>query len=129
MLNDWPEVKPEYEDQVLAEKWDRILEVRETVLKALENARNEKLIGQSLQAKVVLKAGKTLYDFLESVKEMLPTVFITSQAELELMDKNGLEVVVKPADGQKCERCWMFSDSVGHSHEHPTLCERCSKTV
>ena len=37
------------------------------------------------------------------------------------MDKNGLEVVVKPADGQKCERCWMFSDSVGHSHEHPTL--------
>ena len=129
MLNDWPEVKPEYEDQVLAEKWDRILEVRETVLKALENARNEKLIGQSLQAKVVLKAGKALYDFLESVKEMLPTVFITSQAELELMDKNGLEVVVKPADGQKCERCWMFSDSVGHSHEHPTLCERCSKTV
>lgn len=129
MLNDWPEVRPEYEDQALEEKWDRILEVRETVLKALEEARNEKLIGQSLQAKVVLKAGKALYDFLEGIKELLPTVFITSQVELELTDKGGLEAVVKLADGQKCERCWIYSETVGHNHEHPTLCERCGKTV
>jgi len=129
MLNDWPEVRPEYEDQALAEKWDRILEVRETVLKALEDARNEKLIGQSLQAKVVLKAGKPLYDFLESVKELLPTVFITSQVELEFMDGKGLEAVVKLADGQKCERCWVYSETVGHSHDHPTLCNRCANTI
>jgi isoleucyl-tRNA synthetase len=129
MLNDWPEVNPEYEDQALAEKWDRILEVRETVLKALEDARNEKLIGQSLQAKVILKADKRLYDFLESVKELLPTVFITSQVVLEPRDENGLEAVVKLADGQKCERCWVYSGTVGQSHDHPTLCERCANTI
>ena len=129
MLNDWPEVNPQYADEALEEKWDRILDVRETVLKALENARNEKLIGQSLQAKVVLKAGKPLYDFLDSVKELLPTVFITSQVELDLSDKNELEAIVKPADGQKCERCWIYSETVGHNHEHPTLCERCSQVV
>jgi len=129
MLNDWPEVRPEYDDQALAEKWDRILEVRETVLKALEDARNEKLIGQSLQAKVILKAEKPLYDFLEGVKDLLPTVFITSQVELELKDGKGLEAIVKLADGQKCERCWVYSETVGHNHEHPTLCERCVSVI
>ena len=129
MLNDWPSAKPEYNNEALEERWEKILEVRDPVLKALEDARNEKLIGQSLQAKILLKAGGEQYKFLESVKELLPMVFIVSQVEIEKTEKNSLEAAVKLADGQKCERCWIYSDTVGHDHDRPNLCARCSETV
>ena len=129
MLNDWPEAKPEYANAALEEKWDKLLEVREPVLKALEEARNKKLIGQSLQAKVVLKAQGALYDFLKAVEEVLPTVFITSQVVLEKKDSGALEAEVLVAEGDKCERCWTYSDTVGKTEEHPTLCKRCSSVL
>ncbi len=128
MLNDWPTVKAEYENEALDLKWNRILEVRDNVLKALEEARNKKLIGQSLQAKVVLKADGDLYEFLQSNLELLATVFITSQVEVVKDGKGELEVEILLAEGEKCERCWIYSGTVGHSHEHPTLCNRCSGT-
>jgi len=129
MLNDWPESKAEYEDEALAQKWDRILEVRDGVLKALEEARNQKLIGQSLQAKLVIKAKGEIFELLKENLEILPTVFITSQVELKETDGEELEVEVLEADGEKCERCWIYSTTVGHHHDKPTLCERCSKVV
>lgn len=129
MLNDWPESKAEYEDEALAQKWDRILEVRDGVLKALEEARNQKLIGQSLQAKLVIKAKGEIFELLKENLEILPTVFITSQVELKETDGEELEVEVLEADGEKCERCWIYSTTVGHHHDNPTLCERCSKVV
>ena len=99
------------------------------MLKALEEARNKKLIGQSLQAKVVLKAQGALYDFLKGVEEVLSTVFITSQVVLEKKDSGALEAEVLVAEGDKCERCWTYSDTVGKAEEHPTLCKRCSSVL
>jgi isoleucyl-tRNA synthetase len=129
MLNDWPEVKPQYDDPELEQKWNQILKVRDSVLKALEEARNNKLIGQSLQAKVVLKAGGELAELLKNNLDILPTVFITSQVELVLKEQGELEVEVYLADGQKCERCWVYSGTVGHDHQHPTLCSRCCSVI
>jgi isoleucyl-tRNA synthetase len=128
MLNDWPAVKPEYDNDELETKWDGILEVRDDVLKALEEARNKKLIGQSLQAKAVLKTKGELKVFLSKNIDILPTVFITSQVEIT-DGSSELEVEIVPADGEKCERCWIYSETVGGSHEHPTLCERCASTL
>ena len=82
MLNDWPVVKPEYYNKELEEKWDKLLEVRDIVLKALEDARNKKLIGQSLQAKVVLKVNGKDLSFLNENKDILNLIFITSQTEI-----------------------------------------------
>ena len=128
MLNDWPAVKPEYDNEELERKWDRLLEVRDSVLKALEEARNKKLIGQSLQAKVILKTSGDLQKFLESNKDILPTIFIASQVEVKAGSNQGIEVEIAEAEGVKCERCWIYSDTVGRDHEHPTLCERCAST-
>ncbi len=128
MLNDWPEVKPEYENEALMLKWNRILEVRDAVLKALEEARNKKLIGQSLQAKVILRADGELFDFLNENLQLLPTVFITSQVEV-VKGSGELEVEVVEAEGEKCERCWIYSETVGTHAEHPTLCTRCHSAV
>jgi len=129
MLNDWPVVKPEYYNKELEEKWDKLLEVRDIVLKALEDARNKKLIGQSLQAKVVLKVNGKDLSFLNENKDILNLIFITSQTEITESDNAEIEVEVLPADGEKCERCWVYSETVGSDHEHPTLCDRCSAAV
>jgi isoleucyl-tRNA synthetase len=102
-----------------------VLEVRDHVLKALEEKRAEKLIGASLEAKVTLTAGGELYDFLMSFGEQLRTVFIVSQVEVLKGDGAGLTIAVTRADGRKCERCWNYSTTVGESARYPTVCARC----
>jgi isoleucyl-tRNA synthetase len=124
----------EADDEFIA-KWDRIHAVRVDVQKALELARNEKIIGKPLEAKVSLYADGELYDFLKSVEGELPEIFITSAVNVEngngevKGDVDGLSVSVSKADGEKCERCWKYSDTVGSDSEHPTLCACCAKVM
>ncbi len=116
-------------------KWERIHSVRYDVQKALELARNEKIIGKPLEAKVELFADGELYDFLKSVEADLPEIFITSavtvsNGEGEVKgDVEGLSVTVSKADGEKCERCWKFSSTVGQDATHPTLCAHCASVM
>ena len=136
MLNDMP--KPELglaTDEFMA-KWDRIHAVRDDVNKALELARAGKVIGKSLEAKVILHCTGELMDFVKSIHADLPTLFIVSAVELtedgEGQNKGeveGLSVDVVAAEGEKCERCWIYSDTVGKDHDHPTLCARCAQVL
>ncbi len=122
-------------DEAFISKWDRIHEIRTDVQKALEQARKEKIIGKPLEAKVVLYADAELEDFLNSVKDELPEIFITSVVEIEngtgdvKGDVEGLSVSVSKAEGEKCERCWKFSKTVGSCADHPTLCKECADTM
>lgn len=132
MMSFYPKVKEEYEDQELAEKWEKIVELKVLVAKKLEEARAEKVIGHSLNAKITLYADGKEYDFLKSVEPMLETVFIVSALAIEKNsrkedEKIGVKVEVAP--GQKCERCWMYSETVGEDKEHPTICHRCSENL
>lgn len=122
-------------DEAFIAKWDRIHEIRTDVQKALELARNEKVIGKPLEAKVTLYADGELADFLKSEIKSLPEIFITSAVEIAdgegefKGDVKGLSITVNKADGEKCERCWKFSDTVGQDSEHPTLCAHCAETM
>jgi isoleucyl-tRNA synthetase len=129
-----PEVRAEYEDSRLAERWERLLEVRSEVLKPLEAARKERLIGHSLEAAVTLYPDETLAGFLAPYAGELATLFIVSEAVLAggeppagafRSETLPLAVVVEKARGAKCERCWMRLPSVGESEAAPTLCRRC----
>jgi isoleucyl-tRNA synthetase len=106
-----------------AANWERLFAIRDEVLKALEDARNAKRIGSSLEAKVVLTADKDTTFFLADYFEQLRYVFIVSQVEVHQGDELG--VVIQKADGTKCERCWNYSVRVGESDKYPTVCERC----
>ncbi len=141
-LCSWPRVVKEYFDEALEKEWDRLHEVRDEVLKALEFARKEKLVGNSLEATVTLYASNELYHFLKIRKGLLPTIFIVSQVELveaapdaapddafRSLELPGLAVLVHRAPGGKCERCWNYSETVGRDREHKTLCARCVKVV
>ena len=116
-------------------KWERINALCSDVKKALETARTDKVIGSSLDASVTLHCKGETLDFVRSVSKILPAVLIVSQlvvAEDEggdfKGDFEGLGVTVAHADGEKCARCWTYSDTVGNS-SHGDLCDRCAAIV
>jgi isoleucyl-tRNA synthetase len=110
--------------------WDRLMEVRGDVLKSLETARNEKLIGAPLEARVRLSADGDLYPLLEEYARELPGLFIVSQVAVE-PGPAGAEVDVKieRAAGEKCERCWKYTGDVGSDTAFPTICGGCAAAV
>jgi isoleucyl-tRNA synthetase len=111
----------------LMARWERIFAIRDEVLKALEDARNVKQIGSSLEAKVILTTNAETTRFLLDVYEQLRYIFIVSQVEVHAGD--GFAVRIEPADGQKCERCWNYSTRVGEFPKFPTVCERCNEAL
>ena len=114
--------------------WDRLLTVREEVLRALEPARAAKTISGGLEARVTLVASGELLDLLRKYAAYLPGLFIVSQVEIAeghvegaaaAPNLEGLQIRIERAKGAKCERCWNYSTHVGESADYPTACERC----
>ncbi len=115
-----------------AQDWTTLRSVRDEVLKALEEARNKKLIGTGLEAQIILAAPEPIYSVLSHYAEQLRYLFIVSVVKITQSAGNGTGVVhvdVKKADGLKCERCWNYSTHVGEDKEYPTVCERCSAVL
>ena len=108
--------------------WDRLMEMRPMVLKALEQARQEKFIGNALEARVRLSANSELGPLLADYAQDLPMLFIVSQVALE-SGGDGLQVKVERADGTKCERCWKYTTDVGSDTKWPTICGPCARAV
>jgi isoleucyl-tRNA synthetase len=111
------------------EAMERLLAVREKVLKELEKARESKLIGTSLEAQVTLRVPASEIAFFEGRAADLAGLFIVSQVEVGKGADGELAIEVARAAGAKCERCWNYSTSVGGSAEHPTFCARCAAAV
>jgi isoleucyl-tRNA synthetase len=133
----FPEGALDPEDPGLIARWERLLDVREEVSRALESARAEKRIGTALEAKLRIEAPDALRGFLESFGPGLRFLFITSGVEfgpagpraLRSERHPGLAVEVLRADGSKCERCWNYVADVGLDPELPGVCGRCSAAV
>ncbi len=128
-FNKMPEKSGVSADEAFMEKWEKIDELRDIANKALEEARGQKLIGKSLEAKVTLNCGRDWYDFAKSVEGDLVSAFIVSAVAVEKSEFDGVDVKVEVAPGEKCERCWTHSDTVGKCEKHPTLCARCAEIV
>jgi len=112
--------------------WTTLLAVREQVMKALEEERNSKRIGKSLEAQLVITAADPAYSVLKRYAGELRYLFIVSAVTLAEGAGNGtgsVHVEVKKADGAKCERCWNYSPHVGEDSTYPTVCERCSAVL
>ena len=136
-LADWPAARSEYLDKQLEDKWNKLLTVRSELTKALEQARRTKVIGHSLDAAIAIYASDDVYEQLNAQGEELATLLIVSKANVKQGVQQApdnayrsaelpLAVVVTPAQGEKCERCWIYSDTIGEDSEHGTLCERCA---
>jgi isoleucyl-tRNA synthetase len=128
-LENWPDDKA-YEkwiDKTLQDKWAVLTAVREEALKRIEDVRTSGAIGASLEAAVTVStddAGKM--KVLQEHKDFLRYLFIVSQAHLK---EGKPEITVEKAKGEKCSRCWNYSEAVGRDKSHATLCERCVDNI
>ncbi len=139
-LNDIPKYDAEFDraNEELSAKWDKLFDYRDGVMKALELARAEKLIGKSLDAKVtVYTKDEAVYALLNSFAAELATVYIVSEVELVLGDapegaisdeESEIAVLVEVATGEKCDRCWIRSNDCTPDGEG-YLCPRCRAIV
>ena len=137
-LNDMPIYDEKLSFGGLAESWNKLFELRDDVMKALELARASKLIGKSLDAKITIYTNnEEQLALLDSFKDELATVFIVSSANVvkgEAADGafaetvSGISVLVEKADGCKCDRCWSYSTK-GEQTEDGFICERCKNIL
>ena len=125
-MAEFPEVL-EADNSGLIANWERLFAIRDDVLKALETARNEKQIGSSLEAKVILTTDAETTRFLIDYYTELRYIFIVSQVEVH--EGSSFSVEIQKADGEKCDRCWNYSTRVGEFSEYPTVCERCAEAL
>ncbi len=137
-LAEFPVLNPEWKNDALVARWDRIIKVRSDVSKALELARVAKIIGHSLDAAVTITAQPELLGFLREYENELQSIFIVSKAVTadEIAGESwasenveGLKIQVTAAPGVKCERCWCYSEELGTDAGHPTICPKCTGAV
>ncbi len=129
--NIYLENMPQYVDlgnEELFAKYERFMEIRDNVLKALEMARNEKIIGKSFNAKLTLYPTGEVKDLLASMSGNLGQMFIVSQFEIKagkgMYEFNNLTIDVEKAGGETCERCWQIVDTTVNG-----LCKRCEAII
>ena len=119
--------------QTLRADFDSLMAIRDEALKALEVARQQKLIKSALEAAVRIHAPEGVYKLLERYRDDMRYLLIVSGVEIvHAAGGNGnapLHVEVSKAPGQKCERCWNYSIHVGEDARYPSVCERCSAAL
>ncbi len=125
-------------DAQMMEKWTKLLRVRSEITKALEMARREKVIGHPLEAEVLMTVGGELESFMAGEWNTIKEISIISELTVLQQDTPvagvrftseeipGMIIQVQPARGEKCERCWTRSTSVGTIAAHPAICDRCA---
>ncbi|GCL72644.1 isoleucine--tRNA ligase [Paenibacillus naphthalenovorans] len=132
-----PQVDRSLFDGQLEEKWEKFTELRDDVLKSLEEARKAKLIGNSLSAAVHLYPDQETQQFLSGF-DRLDLLFIVSAVHVheagaaipeDAHAYKGMSVSISVAEGEKCERCWIVTPEVGHHDTHPSLCKRCAEVL
>ena len=138
LLNDFPKYDVKRNFEAEEAKYDKLFEMRDDVLKALENARNDKLIGKSLEAKIDLYTeDESEFAMLESFGGDLPTMFIVSKVECHkekapenaFVGEGPVAVVVSAAQGCKCDRCWTVGAPGKETEDGGFLCFRCLENI
>ncbi|MFQ5953157.1 MAG: isoleucine--tRNA ligase [Candidatus Omnitrophota bacterium] len=136
-MSDWPEVDKDmagWKDEELDRKWEKILAIRDGVMKFLELKRESKLIGSSLEAQITLHSDdEEMKGFIRENVDLFPALFKVSRAQvlesaesdMEEVPNLSLKIGVKKAPGGKCPRCWNWKESVGENKDLPELCGRC----
>jgi isoleucyl-tRNA synthetase len=131
----FPEVDDAKLNPELAAKWKMLIAVKGEIARAIETARQNKVVGHSLDAAIMIALPDDIRPQLEANIEDLRAFLIVSALDVvdagaiengfQSADIPGLLVGVSRAKGAKCERCWNYSETVGESADHPTICSRC----
>ena len=134
-LTQFPQVNDQYFNADLGDQWKVMIDAKAEIAKAIEQARKEKVIGHSLDARITIAAPEKMHALMTAHLEDLRALLIVSQVQLadekeipnlyKSEEIKGLFVGVEKARGVKCERCWIYEESVGSNTQQPTVCSRC----
>ena len=137
-LSNWPDVNKDFLDDELEARWNYLLEIRSEIYRLLEKIRKEEGIKCFSQASVILYASSPdIYALLDKYIDDLEEIFMVSKLRFMPPDEpipdgipesnavKGLAIEIRRATGEKCERCWTYSDTVGTNEQYPTLCYKC----
>ncbi|SEQ60621.1 Isoleucyl-tRNA synthetase [Virgibacillus subterraneus] len=133
-LTDIPEPRKITDFENSQDKWDHFMKVRDDVLKALEDARNEKTIGKSLEARITLvpkdpKTKEVLEEIFNVHQLFIVSEAVVAEKSADASEYRYVDIAVEKHPGEKCERCWTASETVGEDKDHPELCTRCADIV
>jgi len=129
LLSQLPEDPFSVHDDAMLERWEPVLAVRETVNKAMEQARQSEMIRRSQEAALHIKMDDETWSALKPFFADLSTLYMVSSVEVEQWDEEEVSVTVRKAEGEKCPRCWQIRTDIGTDAEYPDLCARCAAAV
>ncbi len=136
LLESFDNLPEHFFDEDYEDKFNKLLVIREDIQKALEDARRRKIIGHSLDARIVLYINDSVRDTLSFYFEELREILIVSQLIISDTGKgyykgeeSGISLDIETAEGSKCERCWVYDTTVGADENHPGICKRCRDVV
>jgi isoleucyl-tRNA synthetase len=109
------------------EKWERILNLRDRILKEIEEARSEKIIGDSLEAEIYLQLDDTYYDLFSTAPGLFKEICVVSKVTAEKAAEE--KITVKKSTGSKCLRCWNRYEEDTSGNTFPEICPRCSQVI
>ena len=122
----FPSPEPALDSLVDMNRWGEIMALRDRILKEIETARNNRIIGDSLEARVTLKLSGSLHDLVSADLPLLKLILVVS--DIELLRQDDEEIVVQPMTGHKCPRCWNRFQSESVLDEE-ALCPRCQRVT
>lgn len=137
-VSTFPTDAPLKDDETLLERWENILAAKSAISKALEESRVNKLIGSSLEAKVLVSGDGALFDIVKNNLDLFCEICIVSRIEIgdgegpgyvKIEEAEGLSVKVEKAAGKKCQRCWNYTTNVGAHGKHEEICDRCAAAL
>jgi isoleucyl-tRNA synthetase len=126
-LHQFPEIEEQYFQFIDENKWDQIGKLREKILKKIEEARNNKIIGDSLEAEITLELTNELYQLCEKNLDLFKEILVVSG--LSLIKSQTERITIKKSEGDKCPRCWNWHMADTSTNQFPELCPRCSEVL
>ena len=107
-------------------RWQKILDLRNAVLKEIEKKREKNIVGSSLEAEVFLEFNRQEYNFYKDCEDLLREIFIVSAVSI---NEGSGGIRVERTTGKKCLRCWNWRKDIGINKEFPEVCSRCAQAL
>lgn len=124
-LHTFPQVDEKFLDAVDLGKWENVMVLRDRINKEIEEARNRKVIGDSLESEIRLGLAGQFYDLVSQNADLFKEILVVSGIELEKTAEEDERIEVKKFEGEKCPRCWTWFKAEGADGEFHELCTRC----
>ncbi|MBC7319716.1 isoleucine--tRNA ligase [bacterium] len=129
-LEDWPDKYPVTLNSEEIVMWKHFFTVRDEVNKKLDEARQNKVIGNSLEAKLKLTLPEDTYSYISKFDRYLGELLLVSEVEIFASESDHkIDVEIIPLEYGKCQRCWMYTPDVGKDERYPDLCKRCISVI